>query len=395
MTDVVVVGAGIVGAAVARELAVRGVEVTLLDRGAVSSGTTGLGEGNVLCSDKDPGPELELARAGLAMYGEVEERLGDEARIRRKGALIVHPEATWAAEPARVERIAIPGARLVGADELRELEPELTGACTARASSPATSNAIRARSRGRWHARPQCGCDGARGLRGRCDRDGGARRADRRRRGRRHAAGARGRDRGRPVERAARRERRARRSRSSRARASSCGLRRPSRTRPPQGRRRLLSALGRERCAADSSSRPWSRRPGTATCSSAPHASGAASTRRRPGRQRRAGRARGAAVPAPRGCPSPPPGPGCGRGCPTTCRRSARHARPRPLARDRPRGRRRRARPRHGPADRAALLRRGAGRRPCPVRPGPLQPPGSCARGCPSSTATRSSSKHT
>jgi glycine/D-amino acid oxidase-like deaminating enzyme len=128
VTEVVVVGAGIVGAAVARELAVRGVEVTLLDRGAVSSGTTGLGEGNVLCSDKDAGPELDLARAGLAMYGELEERLGAEARIRRKGALIVHPdEATWAAEPARLERIGISGARLVEADEVRELEPELTG----------------------------------------------------------------------------------------------------------------------------------------------------------------------------------------------------------------------------------------------------------------------------
>jgi glycine/D-amino acid oxidase-like deaminating enzyme len=129
VSDVVVVGAGIVGAAVARELAVRGVAVTLVDRGAVSSGTTGLGEGNVLCSDKDAGPELELTRAGLALYGELEERLGDEARIRRKGALIVHPEPeTWAAEPARLARVAIPGARLVGADEVRELEPELTGA---------------------------------------------------------------------------------------------------------------------------------------------------------------------------------------------------------------------------------------------------------------------------
>ncbi len=128
MSDVVVVGAGIVGAAVARELAVRGVAVTLLDRGAISSGTTGLGEGNVLCSDKEAGPELEFARAGLALYGEIEERLGEEARIRRKGALIVHPEEeTWAAEPARLERVAIPGARLVEADEVRALEPELTG----------------------------------------------------------------------------------------------------------------------------------------------------------------------------------------------------------------------------------------------------------------------------
>jgi D-hydroxyproline dehydrogenase subunit beta len=128
VTDVVVVGAGIVGAAVARELAVRGVAVALLDRGAVASGTTGLGEGNVLCSDKPPGPELELARAGLELYGELEERLGDEAGIRRKGALIVHTDAaTWAGERARLDAMAVPGARLVERDELRELEPELTG----------------------------------------------------------------------------------------------------------------------------------------------------------------------------------------------------------------------------------------------------------------------------
>jgi glycine/D-amino acid oxidase-like deaminating enzyme len=125
--DVVVVGAGIVGAAVARALAVRGVEVDLIDAGEVSGGTTGLGEGNVLCSDKHAGPELALTVAGLRVYDEVEERLGERARIRRKGALIVHRDAaTWAAEPARVERIGVE-ARLIDADELRAIEPELTG----------------------------------------------------------------------------------------------------------------------------------------------------------------------------------------------------------------------------------------------------------------------------
>ena len=46
--DVVVVGAGIVGCATAYELTKRGVSVTLVDRGEVSGGTTGLGEGNAL-----------------------------------------------------------------------------------------------------------------------------------------------------------------------------------------------------------------------------------------------------------------------------------------------------------------------------------------------------------
>jgi glycine/D-amino acid oxidase-like deaminating enzyme len=128
---VAVVGAGIVGAATAWELHARGVDVALLDRGEVSGATTGLGEGNVLCSDKEVGPELELTLAGLGVYDELEELLGEQARIRRKGALIVHrSEETWAAEPARVERLRAAGVqgRVSDLAEVRAMEPELTGA---------------------------------------------------------------------------------------------------------------------------------------------------------------------------------------------------------------------------------------------------------------------------
>src|SRR3954463_2067331 len=121
--DVVVVGAGIVGAATAWELARRGAEVTLVDRGEVSGGTTGLGEGNVLVSDKDAGPELELAVLGRALYDELEDVVGAVGRIRRKGALIVHPDAqTGAAEPARAERLRAAGVQceLIDGERVRE-----------------------------------------------------------------------------------------------------------------------------------------------------------------------------------------------------------------------------------------------------------------------------------
>ena len=68
---------------------------------------------------------------GLRMYDEIEDRFGEEARIRRKGALIVHPDAeTWSGEAARVERLRAAGVRaeLLGADEVAEREPALTGA---------------------------------------------------------------------------------------------------------------------------------------------------------------------------------------------------------------------------------------------------------------------------
>lgn len=125
---VAVVGAGIVGAATARALARRGVEVELFDAGEVSGGTTGLGEGNVLCSDKDGGPELALAVLGRAAYDEIEASYGARARIRRKGALVVHrDEAGLAAEPARIERLRAAGVEceLFEPGQARALEPGL------------------------------------------------------------------------------------------------------------------------------------------------------------------------------------------------------------------------------------------------------------------------------
>ena len=125
---VAVVGAGIVGAATARALARRGIDVELIDAGEVSGGTTGLGEGNVLCSDKDAGPELELAVLGRAAYDGIEAAYGERAGIRRKGALIVHrTEAGLAAEPARIERLRAAGVEceLLEPGQVRALEPAL------------------------------------------------------------------------------------------------------------------------------------------------------------------------------------------------------------------------------------------------------------------------------
>jgi D-hydroxyproline dehydrogenase subunit beta len=87
--DVVVVGAGIVGSACAYFLARAGLTVVVVERGTVASGTTGAGEGNILVSDKEPGPELELARLSNRLWGELGEELGPAAELEPKGGLVV------------------------------------------------------------------------------------------------------------------------------------------------------------------------------------------------------------------------------------------------------------------------------------------------------------------
>jgi len=87
--DAIVIGAGIVGASAALSLTNAGMKVLVIDRGAVSSGTTGAGEGNILVSDKDPGPELTLALRSRDLWFEMQEDVGDSFELEAKGGVVV------------------------------------------------------------------------------------------------------------------------------------------------------------------------------------------------------------------------------------------------------------------------------------------------------------------
>jgi D-hydroxyproline dehydrogenase subunit beta len=90
--DAIVVGAGICGACAAHFLSERGLDVLILDRAGVSEGTTGLGEGNVLVSDKAPGVERDLAMLGRDLWNELGGPIA-AARVTPKGALVLgHPD---------------------------------------------------------------------------------------------------------------------------------------------------------------------------------------------------------------------------------------------------------------------------------------------------------------
>ncbi|MCW8378239.1 NAD(P)/FAD-dependent oxidoreductase [Streptomyces justiciae] len=129
--DVVVVGAGMAGAACALYASRAGLDVTVVDRGPVAGGTTGAGEGNLLVSDKEPGPELELALLSGRLWAELaaEPGLGAAFEYEPKGGIVVAstPEGLTAlADFAAGQRAAGVEAVSVGPGQLRELEPYLT-----------------------------------------------------------------------------------------------------------------------------------------------------------------------------------------------------------------------------------------------------------------------------
>lgn len=126
--DVVVVGAGIVGACCALELVRAGLSVCVVDRGGVASGTTGGGEGNILVSDKSPGPELDLALLSRALWFELIDELPRAVELEAKGGVIVTGTEKGLGGLATLssgQRDAGIEAYDVDAAGLRELEPHL------------------------------------------------------------------------------------------------------------------------------------------------------------------------------------------------------------------------------------------------------------------------------
>ncbi|MFE3247428.1 NAD(P)/FAD-dependent oxidoreductase [Streptomyces sp. NPDC059209] len=151
-TRVVIVGAGIIGAACARELAVAGFDVLVLDRAGAAAATTSHGEGNILVSDKGPGPELELAQLSRRLWPEVLASLAerppspgergamggvndvDAVEWDPKGGVVVAttPEGAEALLPfAAAQRAAGVRAETLDDDALTAAEPFLTERRTA------------------------------------------------------------------------------------------------------------------------------------------------------------------------------------------------------------------------------------------------------------------------
>lgn len=132
---VVVIGAGAIGAACTLALAEAGAEVVVIDRAGVAGETSSRCEGNILVSDKEPGPEAELAIEANRAWRTLAERLDAErvpgqpaTEFEAKGGIVV----AFGAGAEALRSFAL-SQRAIGirsdaldARALREAEPHLS-----------------------------------------------------------------------------------------------------------------------------------------------------------------------------------------------------------------------------------------------------------------------------
>ncbi len=127
--DAIIIGAGVIGVSTALELTSAGLKVLILDRGSVASGTTSAGEGNILVSDKEPGPELDLALRSRNAWFELDEAIGGGFELEAKCGVVVARTELGVGKLRRLttaQRQHGITAHDICSDELHELEPNLS-----------------------------------------------------------------------------------------------------------------------------------------------------------------------------------------------------------------------------------------------------------------------------
>ena len=125
--DVVIVGAGIVGAACADEFARRGMRVTVVDRDFVGSGATAAGMGHIVTMD-DSEAQFALTRYSQRLWQELRPELPDDVEYEQCGTIWVAVDEDEMAEVWRKHdyygKRGVP-TEVLDPQRLKNLEPNL------------------------------------------------------------------------------------------------------------------------------------------------------------------------------------------------------------------------------------------------------------------------------
>lgn len=126
--DIVVIGGGAVGTAVAYFLAQKGLDVTLLEKDCIADGSSGKCDGNVVLHDTLPGYDCQLKKLSLDMFPALAEELDYDIGWSRKGSVLVienDVEMEVAQNHCRLMQAHGYPFKILSRDELRADEPHL------------------------------------------------------------------------------------------------------------------------------------------------------------------------------------------------------------------------------------------------------------------------------
>jgi D-hydroxyproline dehydrogenase subunit beta len=125
--DAIIVGAGIVGAACADELARRGLRVGVIDRDVIGSGATAAGMGHIVVMD-DSEPQFALTRYSQTLWQALERDLPEDVEFEQCGTIWVAADDDEMLEVQRkcdyYRTRGVP-AEILDHAQLKELEPNL------------------------------------------------------------------------------------------------------------------------------------------------------------------------------------------------------------------------------------------------------------------------------
>jgi glycine/D-amino acid oxidase-like deaminating enzyme len=125
--DVVIVGAGIVGAACADEFAGRGMRVAVVDREGIGSGATGAAMGHIVVMD-DSEAQFALTRYSQQLWHKLQNELPDDVEYEQRGTIWIAADDDEMQEVRRkhdhYSARGVP-AQALDSGDLRRLEPNL------------------------------------------------------------------------------------------------------------------------------------------------------------------------------------------------------------------------------------------------------------------------------
>jgi sarcosine oxidase subunit beta len=90
--DVVIIGEGVIGASIFYQIAKEKVEVVLLEKSSIASGTSSACEGLIFLQTKKPGIHLKMAMQSADLFKTLEDELDYKIEYVADGAMVVIPE---------------------------------------------------------------------------------------------------------------------------------------------------------------------------------------------------------------------------------------------------------------------------------------------------------------